>query len=319
MPSAQGSLFTWPRGPFLSCRYHEWLPAVTDAVRASDGWDFYHYGNVPRAEGVPPSWRTFDHRPRFNNNYVGLRNRIGISSEAYAYAPFEERVAATLRFVEESLAFAHERAGRIAAVIEEADATPVAGRPLATRAVPRRSPEPVEILLGRTEEVPHPATGGPMRRRLDVAEPTPMDEYVAFEAAEDGLETAPESYYVPADLAAVVDLLAAHGIDGVPLDSDTMVRVEQFVISDTALAERPFEGHRLRTVEGAWTAVEQTLPTGTLTVPVTPVAGRLVFALLEPRSDDGVVAWNLLDDQIETEAIYPILRTPSATPQPQKD
>ncbi len=36
---------------------------------------------------------------------------------------------------------------------------PVAGRRLATRAVPRRSPESVEILLGRTEEVPHPETG----------------------------------------------------------------------------------------------------------------------------------------------------------------
>ena len=183
----------------------EWLPSVTEAVRASDGWDFYHYGNVPRAEGAEPSWRTFDHRPRFNNNYVGLRNRMALISEAYAYAPFEERVAATLRFVEESLAFAHEHAGRIVTLIADADETPIAGRRLVTRAVPRRSPEPAEILLGRTEEVPHPATGAPMRRRLDVAEPTPMDEYVAFEAAEDGVEVAPASYYVPADLASVVD------------------------------------------------------------------------------------------------------------------
>ena len=164
----------------------EWLPAVTDAVRETDGWEFYHYGNVPRAEGAGPSWRTFDHRPRFNNNYVGLRNRLALISEAYAYAPFEERVAATLRFVEESLAFANAHAGRIAALVAEADGMPVTGRILATRAVPRRSPEPVEILLGRTEEVSHPETGDPMRRRLDVAEPALMEEYVAFEAAGDG-------------------------------------------------------------------------------------------------------------------------------------
>ena len=286
----------------------EWLPAVTDAVRASYGWDFYHYGNVPRAEGVPTSWRTFDHRPRFNNNYVGLRNRIALISEAYAYATFEERVAATLRFVEESLAFAHEHAGRIAAVIAEADSAPVAGQRLAVRAVPRRSPEAVEILLGRTEEILHPETGEPMRRRLDVEEPTPMDEYVAFEAAEDGLETAPAYYYVPAELTAVVDLLAAHGIESVPMETDTTLSLEQFVISDTSFAEQPFEGHRLRTVEGAWTAVEQTLPAGTLAVPLTPATGRLAFALLEPRSDDGVVAWNLLDDPIEANTVYPILR-----------
>ncbi len=294
----------------------EWLPAVTGAVRESDGWDFHHYGNVPRAAGAEPSWRTFDHRPRFNNNYVGLRNRIALISEAYAYAPFAERVAATLRFVEESLAFAHPHAGRIAALIAAADATPVAGRRLATRAVPRRSPEPVEILLGRTEGVPHPETGAPMRRRLDVVEPTLMGEYVAFEAAEDGLEVAPASYYVPADLAAVVDLLAAHGVEAFPLETDATVGVEQFVIRGTSLAERAFEGHQERTVEGAWEAVERTVPAGTLVLPVTPRLGRLVFALLEPRSDDGIVNWNLLDERIEVDSIYPILRLPAVPAEP---
>ncbi len=289
----------------------EWLPAVTDAVRASDGWDFHHYGNVPRAEGAEPSWRTFDHRPRFNNNYVGLRNRIALISEAYAYAPFEERVAATLRFVEESLVFAHDNAGRIAALIAEADGTPVAGRSLAVRAVPRRSPEPVEILLGRTEEVPHPETGAPMRRRLDVVEPTLMDEYVAFEAAGDGLEVVPGSYYVPADLTPVVDLLADHGVDALPLEADTTVSAEQFVIISTSRSERPFERHYERVVEGGWEAVARTVPAGTLVVPVTPRLGRLVFALLEPRSDDGVVNWNLLEERVEAGSIYPILRVPA--------
>ncbi len=289
----------------------EWLPAVTDAVRATDGWDFYHYGNLPRGEGAAPIWRTFDHRPRFNNNYVGLRNRIALISEAYAYAPFEERVAATLRFVEESLAFAHEHADPIAALIAEADGAPIAGRILATRAVPRRSPEPVEILMGRTEEVPHPATDEPLRRRLAVVEPTPMDEYVAFEAAEGGLVVAPAFYYVPADLAAVVDLLAAHGVEAEPLEADTIASAEQFMVSGTSRSERLFEGHNERTVEGDWEAVERTVPAGTLKVPVTPRLGRLAFALLEPRSDDGVVNWNLLDDWIEAGAVYPIVRIPA--------
>ena len=289
----------------------EWLPAVTEAVRASDGWEFYHYGNVPRAEGAEPSWRTFDHRPRFNNNYVGLRNRIALISEAYAYAPFEERVAATLRFVEESLAFAHEHAARIAALIAEADAAPAAGRTLATRALPRRSAAPVEILLGRTEELPHPETGEPMRRRLDVVNPTLMDEYVAFKAAEDGLEVVPASYYVPADLTPVVELLAAHGVAAEPLEADVAIDAEQFVISGTLLAERPFEGHNERTVEGDWEPVQRILPAGTLAIPVTWRLGRLAFALLEPRSDDGIVNWNFLDEWMYRGSVYPILRAPA--------
>ena len=49
-------------------------------------------------------WRTFDHRPRFGNNYVGLRNRLAILSEAYSYLDFRGRVRVTEVFVEESSA-----------------------------------------------------------------------------------------------------------------------------------------------------------------------------------------------------------------------
>ena len=291
----------------------EWLPAVTRAVERSDGWRFYYYGNLPFAAGAEPSWRTFDHRPRFNNNYVGLRNRIGLLGEAYAYAPFDQRIRASLRFVEEALAFAHERAGAIAALVEAADAEPIAGARLATRAVPVRSDSTVEILLGRTEEVQNPYTRAPMRRRLDVAEPTRMHEYGTFAADEDGDELAPAGYYVPADLAEVVDLLAAHGVDGSPFEADEALNVEQFVVSASSVAGRPFQGHRERLVAGEWTPAERVVPAGALFVPVDQPLGRLVFSLLEPRSDDGVVNWNLVDDHVDAPgSVYPILRLPAA-------
>ena len=291
----------------------EWLPAVTRAVERSDGWRFYYYGNLPFAAGAEPSWRTFDHRPRFNNNYVGLRNRIGLLGEAYAYAPFDQRIRASLRFVEEALSFAHERAGAIAALVEAADAEPIAGARLATRAVPVRSDNPVEILLGRTEEVQNPYTRAPMRRRLDVAEPTRMHEYGTFAADEGGDELAPGGYYVPADLAAVVDLLAAHGVDGSPLEADAPLNVEQFVVRASSVAGRPFQGHRERLVAGEWTPAERVVPAGALFVPLDQPLGRLVFSLLEPRSDDGVVNWNLVDDHMDAPgSVYPILRLPAA-------
>ena len=297
----------------------EWLPAISRAVERSDGWLFYYYGNLPFAAGAAPSWRTFDHRPRFNNNYVGLRNRVALLGEAYAYAPFDERIRASLRFVEEALAFAHDRADAIAALVERADAETVAGAPLATRAVPARSDDPVEILLGRTEEVPNPYTRAPMRRRLDVAEPTRMYEYGAFTAADDGREPAPAAYYVPAGLTAVVDLLAAHGVDGAPLAADTTLPVQEFVVRTSSVAGRPFQGHRERVVTGAWTPAERLVPAGALVVPVAQPLGRLVYALLEPRSDDGVVNWNLVDDHVDAAgSVYPILRRP-AEPRPPRD
>ena len=88
----------------------------------------YDYGNFAVAEsleeeleGFGPDdtrkvWRTYDPRPRFGNNYVGLRNRIAILSEAYSYLSFERRVRATEAFVEEIMRFvaAHARRHRLA-------------------------------------------------------------------------------------------------------------------------------------------------------------------------------------------------------------
>ncbi len=290
----------------------EWLPAVTDTVKATDGWDFYYYGNIPRAAGSEASWRTFDHRPRFNNNYTGLRNRFAILSEAYAYAPFDERVAATRRFVEEVLSFAHAHADRIATLLTQIDGESIVGAQLATRATPQRSAEPVEILLGDAEEVTNPYTADPMLRRLDVVRPTTMYEYGTFAATDADTEVAPAAYYVPADLTPLIDLLATHGVGGTPLDGETTIIAEQFVITSSLLGTRTFEGHLERTVEGAWERVERTVATGTLVIPVDQALGRLVFTLLEPRSDDGAVNWNLLDDHIETGTVYPILRVPAA-------
>jgi hypothetical protein len=35
---------------------------------------------------------------------------------------------------------------------------------------------------------------------------------------------------------------------------------------------------------------------------------RLAFLLLEPRSDDGLTNWNVLDGKLEGADVYPVLR-----------
>jgi len=284
----------------------EWLPTVTAQIKARDGEDIYYYGNISRDTDVEPRWTTFNYRPRFNNNYAGLRNRIGILSEAYAYASFEERVRSTLHFVEETLDFAHDRANTIASLVDQIDAESIVGTRLATRAVPQRSEQPVEILLGTTEEVQNPFTRAPMKRRLDVTEPTTMYEYGRFSPTD--TETAPAAYYVPADLTAVIDLLAAHGVEGDTTGASTVIAAEQFTVTASSLDEREFEGHQQRSVDGTWEQVEREVPAGTLVVPIDQPLGRLLFSLLEPRSDDGIVNWNVLDGQAGVGSVYPILR-----------
>jgi hypothetical protein len=295
----------------LSLLRDEWLPLVTRAIKHQDRWDVYYYGNVPGAgapsDSVERGWYTFDHRPRFNNNYVGLRNRVAILSEAYSYATFEDRIRATRRFVEEILDFARAYTPRIREAVARADSSTVVGTDLAVRAELVPSQDSVEILLGEVSEEWHPYTGQRMLLRRDVRRPERMREFQTFRAAETA--RAPAAYYLPAELAAIVHLLEAHGARTERLDQPASRSVERFVIDSSAQGTNEFQGHRERTVFGHWEAATVTLPAGTVAVPMTQPLARLIFALLEPRSDDGIVAWNLVDDAV-TRGQYPVLRAP---------
>ena len=63
---------------------------------------------------------------------------------------------------------------------------------------------------------------------------------------------------------------------------------------------------------GAWEATEQVLPAGSLVVPMDQPLARLAFILFDARSDDGFMAWNILDAVLGAASAppyYPVLRT----------
>ncbi len=311
-PNTAASITTWLRG--------EWLPEVTKTIKAKDGWDFYYYGNVPGSEGpssVERGWYTFDHRPRFNNNYLGLRNRLAILSEAYAYLPFDARIAVTRRFVEELLDRATRDATRIRQTVAAAEAERLIGARLALNAKVMRAPQPVDVLMGGVTRVRHPLTGQIMLQRADERRVERMPDFGTFAAGD--TETVPASYIVPPTLERVIDLLAAHGIRTRTMARDTPLDAERFIVSGTSIAERAFQGHRERSVLGSWRTERVTVPAGAIVVPMDQPLARLIFTLLEPRSDDGVVNWNFLEDVFEKAVagepvIYPIQRTGAVTP-----
>ena len=256
---------------------------------------------------------TFDHRPRFNNNYLGLRNRIAILSEAYSYLPFDERIEVTRRFVIEILDYAKTRGADIKRIVEEADKASIVGQTLAVRAKTKRGPE-VDILLGGVKTVAHPYTGAPTLQRTDEKKAERMPEWGTFEATDS--ERVPAAYLIPADLTKVIELVEAHGAKVTRLKADTPIEAEEFVIATTDVAARAFQNHRERTVTGAYRpSAAKSLPAGTVVVPMNQPLARVIFTLLEPRSDDGVVNWNVLDDLMEkferTDGgrVYPIRRT----------
>ena len=290
----------------------DWLPWVTKTIRDKYDWDYYYYGNIEgggRGGGPAPerAWKSFDSRPRFNNNYIGLRNRIAVLSEAFAYATFKDRILATSRFVEENLNYINRNGAAIRKVVAAADSTRILGTQLGLRSQLKRG-EVVEILMGEVTQEKHPKDGHTMDLRKDVRIPERMPEYGTFEATE--TERVPSAYYIPAQSTGAIEKLSAHGIRTTTLAKAVKVNGEEFQITVNRTAEREFQGHNERTLEGKWVAAERELPAGTIQVNITQPLGRLAFYLIEPRSDDGLVNWNVLDAALgEDVKVFPIVRT----------
>jgi len=284
----------------------EWMPAVTKTIQQKDGWALHSYGDV---QGQQPDrvWTTVEDLPRYTHNYWGLRNRFGILSETYSYLTFQERIQTASRFVEEILNFAHVNAGRIRKAAQDADTRSLIGQRLSLRSRLKRSAMKAEILMGDTADEINPVSGQRMLRRLDVRTPEQMWLDAGFESTES--ERVPSAYYIPSALTAVVERLKDHGIRFEQINRQATLRLEEFRIDTTQVAQQMFEGHQARTVTGAYQPVERTITPGFYRVPMNQPLARLAFYLIEPRSNDGLLTWNFLDDALKDAMTYPILRT----------
>jgi hypothetical protein len=283
------------------------LPAVSKALRATEGWETFYYGNVwGGRQGGERAWYTTEPTPRYSQNYAGFRNRLGILCETYSYLTFQDRIRASRRFVEEVMDYVERHAAQVKKSTADADRQSIVGTPMALSAKAVRAPEPVEILMGETAEERNPYSGARILRRLDVVKPERMAWFGTFEPGE--TITAPRAYLVPPSLLRVVDRLAAHGIRTQALKDTLTLEVEQFRLDSTAVAEREYQGHKQRILYGEWRRSEAVIPAGTLVVPLDQPLARLAFQLLEPRAEDCLASWNLMDDVLEKGKEYPILR-----------
>src|SRR5262249_7891598 len=240
---------------------------------------------------------------------IGLRNRLAVLSEAYAYAPFKDRVLATRDFTQVCFEFVAENKEKLRTLLRDADERTVkAGtKPTATDKVPlqyRDVPWPIRFdVLGYVEEQKD-------GRRVSTGQP---HDYPLFYLGkcEPTLEVnRPFAYFLSANQTALAEKLEQHGIAVETLKEPAELPVEVYRVDKITMSSNPFQNHRLVSVQTTARKEMRKFDAGTIVVRTAQRLGTLAAYLLEPQAEDGLCTWGFFDADLAEGKDFPAVRVP---------
>ena len=290
----------------------KFLPEVRSRMRSRHKQEVFSYGNFRNAEpdSLAQGWETYDPRPRFGTNWVGLRGRMAILSEAYSHADFKTRVEATYNFVLEILRLASAERVQLKSLAGAASRQRPDSVALRSTFAP---PVLMDVIAELTERAGE--GGGPFSRRrpTGVFKTIRMPVFDRFEATR--REAVPSAYLLPPQHSTVAELLRLQGVEVRRVTASWQGPAEGFRV-DSLVVESLFEGHRTVRVEGAWRAREAVVTPGWFAVSTDQRLGVFAAYLLEPGSEDGLATWNFFDRDLRRGQDAPVLRVRAALPVP---
>jgi hypothetical protein len=309
--SYHGYALTWSPGlnpnssPANDYARDRFLPTLRERMKQRHGLETFPYGNLRNQDpdSLSQGWETYDPRPRFGTNAMGMRGLVPILSEGYSNNPFGERIRATYLFLREILSLAVEER----AALKRAVAASARWRPDSIAIRSALAPPTVQAVIAElTESDGDGSHGFARRRRTGSFRAIRMPVFDRFVASHQALR--PAGYLIPLQHTHLVGLMAAQGVRVSRLREDWSGPVEAFRVESVTVAPVAFEGHRIVTVSGRWTARQANATAGWYYVSTDQRLGVFAAYLLEPASEDGYATWNFLDRDLEPGRDAPVLR-----------
>lgn len=240
--------------------------------------------------------------PRYSTGYVALWHRPALLVETHSLKSYRTQVWAHYDLMTHTLALVGAEGAHLREMIRAAEAgmaeLAAAAKPLFLAGTHGDAGTTFTYKGVAWREETSLVTGRPVRayesRLVDI--PTKLFTKLKTTAA----PTVPAGYLIPAEWTAVVDVLAAHGVEMKRLKKVTTVDCETYCLRDPKWATRPFEGRVMLTsftIQRARTT--KTFPAGTVYVPMTQPAARVAFNWLEPEGPDSAVRWGLFNTIFE--------------------
>ncbi len=276
-------------------------PAIERRLLDDHGVLAVPHGDFIDIEDPEAGWIPAGPEPRFLTNYIGIRNRFSILNEQYPYVDFETRVRGCYALAWEYLEYIAEHKQEMRDIVAAADRRTIeAGRSAdaaATFGVEHdvRSIGEPHTVLGYAMTRAEGGRGGRGRTVVDFDTKVTYEiPYLADYYATRSVPL-PRGYLVPIPAPEIERKLLQHGLLVEKLTEPVTLDVVAFVPSDVTREERAFQGHFMRSARGTYEEIEREFPAGTLYVTTAQPLGKVAATLLEPESDDGLVAWNFLD------------------------
>lgn len=273
----------------------EMMPVVTERL-ANQGTKTFYYGNFNREH---TRWTTYGHEPRYSTEYVGLRGRLAILSEAYSYLDYKGRIFATKDFVSGLLDYVTEHSKAVHRLLESVD----------RELVEVASVDPTRLSLSLA------AKNGPFEEKFILKgfkDGEPHDYECEFISKYEPTKTTQFAfaYVIPEGFERVVDRLLMHGVKIERLSNDLKTRVEVDRIVSLDRAERAFQKHKMVRLDADRESLKLVVPAGSYLVRTGQPLGRWISYMLEANSDDGYAFWNFFDSVLEAKQLFPVLRLP---------
>jgi hypothetical protein len=301
--------------------WEEMFPSIVQSAKEKYDVNLGPYGYHSLRDGWPPkAIVTYNHHPRYLVNQMGLRNRVGILSEAFAHDRFYKRIHSTYAFVAEILDYTSKHGKKMVAINTQAEQDAInnvrenAGK--LTKGV-RFEKAPLEKKIARYrtyDYTPYANEEGQTRyvRSGSIIEVPDVDNYSKFEATVSS--RLPRGYLLPQSMESIVKHLRQHGVQVTQLDKNQKAVGEVFVIDSLNHAGREFEGHFMATVDGEFVSQTKKFKKGDYWIDMAQPLTNLIFYMLEPQSDDGLLTWNFFDDYLKQQGVnekqveYPIFK-----------
>lgn len=295
--------YSWPLNPngdisIIEYMREKMLPWINTHLKEKSNTLSIPYGNFMGFKN-PKGWRTFSHHPRFVTNYVGLRNRLAILNENYAYADYKTRVLGCYHFLLSILEYCYHHKDEISELVAEADRktikkglTPSGKETFAIEYDIAPLKKPVTIRGWEMEEIPR-ERGWPQVKKTDKKRVFTLPYYADFIPKR--TVQFPCAYLLANPIPEIREKLLQHGVVVEELTETQTLEVESFRLKEIKGAQRIYQGHRLNSVKGEYIVEKREFPEGTLFIETAQPLGSLAAYLLEPESDDGLMVWNFFD------------------------